>query len=327
MNFFKVDTIFYNLSSLWQSFIDDKKYDLFVASYQTISLIILISSIYFLCGKWRNTILFLNLFGSLQFHHLSLCTLRQGLSSSLTVVLLILVFKREELLYFNHKSRSKLKDQPSTGKSLSSIQSLTTKKISSSQPQNTLFILNTSIVILTLLSINTHWLGIVIAMIIYTIRYLYKVRTGREKVILPVLVFLALLFPALSVVGYRLEVYLAEASSGYGEKISFTVVSDLALIALILSNKLKNLDISINSICYFALLIISSLIISLKIITLFGFGLALRPILGLTTLQLICLPPLLTKLNFLSRLSVLALISLPYVAFIFLNNTEKFISI
>ena len=313
---------------MWQSFVDHRKYDSFVASYQTISLTILIASIYFFCDKWRNTILFLNLFGSLQFYHLSLCTLRQGLSSGFTVILLILVLKREELLYFNsHKIKNEVENEPSTEKRLSSIYSLNIKNLSSSQRQNTLFALNTSIVISVLLSINTHWLGIIIAMIIYAIRYLYKVRTGRERLILPVLISFVVLFPALSIVGYRLEVYLAEASAGYGEKISLTVVSDLVLIYLMSLNKLKNSDTSITSICYFALLIISSLIVFFKIITLFGFGLTLRLILGLTTLQLICLPALLNELSFLFRLSILALISIPYIIFIFLNNTEKFISI
>jgi hypothetical protein len=327
LNFFKVDTIFYNLSSLWQSFVDYRKYDLFVASYQTISLTILITSIYFFCGKWRNTILFLNLFGSLQFYHLSLCTLRQGLSSGFTVLLLVLVFKREELLSFNHKIRIELESNPSTENSLSSIYSFNLKKISIAQYKNTLFALNTSIIVVTLLSVNTHWIGIIMAMIIYTIRYLYRVRIGREKVILPVLIFFVVLSLALSIVGYRLEVYLAEVSAGYGEKISLTVISDLVLISMLFFNKLKNPGVSITSICYFALLIISSIIIFLKIITLFGFGLALRVILGLTTLQLICLPVMLNKLSFLFRLSILALISIPYIIFIFVNNTEKFISI
>ena len=136
-----------------------------------------------------------------------------------------------------------------------------------------------------------------------------------------------IVLPVFSIVGNRVEVYLAEVGAGYGEKIALTVISDLVLLFMIFNNMFKNPDVSIKSICYLSILIISSLIVFLKIIKLFGFGLALRLILGLTTLQLICLPVILNNLSFLLRLSIIALISIPYVVFIFLNNTEKFISV
>jgi hypothetical protein len=335
LNFLRIDTVFYNLSSLWQSFVDYRKYDLFVASYQTISLTILIAAIYVFCGKWRNTILFLNLFGSLQFYHLSLCTLRQGLSSGITVLLLILIFKREELLSANQKiaddqlteQATLSTDNPLRKKDSQIVNFMNAKRPSNLHSKNTLFVLNTSIIFTTLLSANTHWTGVIMAMIIYAIKYLYKIRLDRKRVLLPVIMAFIVLLPIFSIIGNRIEVYLAELGTGYGEKIALTVISDLVLVLMIFNNMFKNPDVSIKSIAYLSLLLISSLIIFLKVITLFGFGLALRLILGLTTIQLICLPVLLNNLSFLLRLSIIALISIPYVVFIFSNNTEKFISI
>jgi hypothetical protein len=266
---------------------------------------------------------------------LSLCTLRQGLSSGITVLLLILIFKREDLLSTNlqveddlliEKSPISVYDS-STKNSITSFQLFKAKRGLNSQSKNTLFSLNIAIIITTILSANTHWTGVIMAMIIYAIRYLYKIRVYRKRVLLPIILAFMILLPVFSVIGNRIEVYLAEAGAGYGEKIALTVISDLALILLIFNNMFKNPDVSTKSICYLSLLLISSLIIFLKVITLFGFGLALRLILGLTTLQLICLPVLLNNLSFLLRLSIIALISIPFVMFIFLINTEKFIAV
>jgi hypothetical protein len=278
---------------------DYRKYDLFVASYQTASLVILMSSIYYFCGRWRNTILFMNLFGSLQFYHLSLCTLRQGLSSVFTVLLLILVFQGEET--FNAQNK-------------------------------TVFLgFNASLIILTILSINSHWTGIVMAMIIYAIRYFQKIRIyGSKRFIIAAVLAFAILPSLFSVIEGRLDVYLAESGTGYGEKIFLTSISDLALILMVLLNKFNKLskpDISVTAICYVALIIISSLLILFKIITLMGFGVALRMILGLTTLQLICLPVLLNNLSISFRILIIGLISTPYLVFIFLTSPEKFIPV
>jgi hypothetical protein len=257
--------------------------------------------------------------------------LRQGLSSGITVILLILIFRREDLLSANLITEDnpliKKNASPSPAdllikKGIAPVEYLNIKRGSNPQSKNALLTLNIFIVITTLLSVNTHWTGVIMATIVYAIRYLYKVRIYRKRVLLPVILAFVILLPLFSIVGDRIEVYLAETGGGYGEKIAFTVISDLVLIFLIFNNMFKNPDISIKSICYLSLLVISSLIVFLKVITLFGFGLALRLILGLTTLQLICLPAILNNLSFLLRLSIVALISIPYVVFIFLNKTE-----
>lgn len=298
-NFFKVDTIFYNLSSLWQSLIDYKKYDLFFASYQTISITILVYGIYHFCGKWRNTILFLNLFGSLQFYHLTLCTLRQGLSSGFSVLLLILVFQGKEMLL--------------------------------SQSKITPFALNTCIAIITLLTINTHWTGVFIAMTIHAIRYFQEIRkTKTIRIIFTTLISFILLASTFSIAINKLNVYSIEAGTGYGEKIFLTLINDIGLILVIFYgrlNKLKTPDTSVVSICYLGLLIISSLLIFFKILTLFGFGVGLRVILGLTTLQLICLPAILNNANISVKLLIVVLMSTPYLVFIFVSSPERFIPV
>jgi hypothetical protein len=261
--------------------------------------------------------------------------LRQGLSSGITVLLLILIFRREDLLSANLRIENdplieKILPSPAEPlikKGITPAQFLNVKRESNPQRKNTLLTLNILIIITTLLSVNTHWTGVIMAMIVYAIGYIYKVRIDRKRVLIPVILTFVILLPVFSIIGNRIEVYLAELGAGYGEKIAFTVISDLVLLFMIFNNMFKNPDISIKSICYLSLLIISSLIIFLKVITLFGFGLALRLILGLTTLQLICLPAILNNLSFLPRLSIIALISIPYLVFIFLNNTEKFTSV
>jgi hypothetical protein len=249
--------------------------------------------------------------------------LRQGLSSGITALLLILIFRREDLLSANLRTE----DDSSVKKGIAPVHFLNVKRGFNLPHKNTLLTLNVLIIITTLLSANTHWTGVIMAMIVYAIRYLYRVRIDRTRVLIPAIIAVVILLPVFSIIGNRIEVYLAEAGAGYGEKIAFTVISDLVLMFMILNNMFKNPDFSTKSISYLSLLVISSLIIFLKVITLFGFGLALRLILGLTTLQLICLPVILNNLSFLLRLSIIALISIPYVIFIFLNNTEKFTSV
>jgi hypothetical protein len=305
LNFLQVDRLFYNLSSLYQSVIDYTKYDLFVALYQTASLIILFYSIYHLCHKWKNTILFLNLFGSLQFYHLSVCTLRQGLSSALTVLLCTLLFN----------------------------QSIERSTLLHSKNKYIFYSFNAISIFIGFLSINAHWTGIIVSATIYGIKYFQDIRLSEKiiiirKVIYIVTIFLTVLIFTLPAIIMKLNIYLSESISGYGSNIYLTVISDLVLICIAYSDnfkKFKRADHSSVSICWLTLLCSSILLVCLKMLTFLGFGFGIRIILGLTTLQLICLPVLLEKLNLLLRLFVVFLIATPYLIFIFVFGTEKFV--
>jgi hypothetical protein len=288
LQFFQVDRLFQNIASLWQSFFDPRRFDLFVSFYQTISFSVLAYSIYCFCGKWCNTILFVSIFGSFQLQYLTMCSLRQGLSSSLSTLLLIALYKNNE--------------------------------ISKNQALNLVKYL-----LLILFIVNAHWTGILLVPVIYASHFLMKTasfgKNARLRIALfSLLILTGLLGSILPVFYSRTAIYL-EGASGFGARIYITAVIDFYIIFIVFFHARNNPNFALCQKLN-QLIITSSILIILKIATLFGFTDAVRLVMGVNIIQILCLPELLDRLSLSLRILTVFIISLPYTVFLFVFASE-----
>jgi EpsG family len=292
LNFLQPDSLFGNLASLWQSIFDlsATHVDQFLTFYQTLSLFILIICIYFICGRWNNTVLFMTLFGSLQFHHLTICSLRHGLSSSITIIILALIYKDR-----NIKALNKL-----------------------SYLYKTLF---------AIVAINAHWTAIIIIPLIYSpvvIEIILKSYKDRIKLLLlTCLIIFILLLLTIIILQSQIEIY-REQSIEYGARIHFTAINDILL--LFITNRISRRENFCESELFMLrqLKMMSILLVVMKVVTFIGFGAGVRIVMGLHIIQLMCLPTVLNKLDIPSRITTLFMLSIPYLFFIFSSKVETF---
>jgi hypothetical protein len=294
LNFLQPDNLFGNLASLWQYIFDASAthVDPFLTSYQTLSLFILIICIYSICNKWKSTVLFMSLFGSLQFHHLSICSLRHGLSSSITIIIFALIYKR-------HEKSTKISNK------LSSLYKI-------------LFVI---------VAVNAHWTAIIIIPLIYLSVVLEGIfKNDRARVpllLLTCLIVVVLLFLMIIILQSQLEFY-SEQSIEYGARIHFTAINDILL--LFVANRISGHEnFSERELALLKQLkVMSILLVAMKIITFIGFGAGVRIVMGLHIIQIFCIPALLNKLDISSKIITLFMLSIPYLFFIFSSKVEIF---
>lgn len=303
-------------------------YHFFTAFYQASSIFILVLLIYSFFPRWKNTLLFLVLFGSLQFYHVILCAIRQGLSASFLAVFLMILMPEA-------KMRGKIKK----------------------------FII---VFLMFYLAIFSHWQSLILILLILLF-FLPSLKLPKSRLISKVIksrVILLIAAFALFIVAYfyaveiasqlirplasivlsgqsnAIEIYTDFGNQGsYGTRFFWTSYIDLIFIYLSLSrrkslNKLlhskfgNSLPDSRNQISFLNLIVYFSLInLVLKSLMLSGLGVLIRLSISIHLLQILCIPSLLDRMRKPMSIAFIALISLPSVLFIFLVSNSGFLNI
>lgn len=333
-----LDKSYQTLAGIWGSLVAYLKldfilgYNLFTALYQTTSILLLILFLFFFFPKWKNTILFFILFGSLQFQHIIVCGIRSGLSSSLTI-----------LLFFTYMSF--MSERRSTNKNNKSFLPL---------------------VFLALLSAFAHWQAAIAILIIAFFEVIMSKSFTLVAQAITLGLFtrkitLVLLFTLTGITLYfypqifsssvlsfsaiflqaqyqKISLYLDEgAFSFYGTRLSVTFYIELVIIYLyfkkeplmrMIVNKEKSQSNSLDYaqyklLAYLGYLSFLNLIVKLLLST--GLGVLLRVSVVTHLLQIFCLPVLLDSLKMRSRVILVLLMSLPYLYFIFFVSKERFL--
>jgi hypothetical protein len=312
-----IDKSFTALAIIWQLLFNDD-FSIFLRIYQTIGLGLIIFAISRLSWVWSNTVLFLIIFGSLQFYHLSLCASRQGLSSGFVAIIFSLAIERSN------------------------------SKINFVKSFKFMFIG------LFLVSIYCHWTGIFMGVIFYgTVVFSQnlfsfqpdpkKVSTKPSRLFFRVLILLTLIgvilyFGSTSIEFEKINLYLSEVGGGYGTNISYTFLADILFIFMsfyYIKTTYRQLDLSqteandfsqysVNSFSIVALILISILSLFFKLLAFLGYGTAIRIIIELTMVQYLLLPILLDKTKILARSLVILFLSSPYLYFIFFISEQEF---
>lgn len=301
-----IDKSFILLAIIFKSIFDSSDFSLFLRIYQTIGLGLIIFAISRLSLIWSNTVLFLIIFGSLQFYHLNLCAVRQGLSSGFIAIMFVLAIN--------------------------------------SSKKNSLKPLNFTSIGLFLLSIYCHWTAIIMGFILYISVFLDRnifffksyAKNSYSKLIIyslgiPILILLFL------IPFEKIYSYLSETGGDYGRSISFTFFVDIIFIVIsfyyvkiirqkfdIETNTNEFTEYSSSSFSLVALIFISVISIFLKLLSFLGYGTAIRMIIELTMTQYLLLPVLLEKIKKLIRPLVILLLSAPYFYFIFFISQLEF---
>lgn len=363
-NLIQVDGLYTTLAGVWSLSIGKlltvsgiSSFHLFTAYYQTATIVILIITIYFFYPRWKNMLLFMILFGSLQFQHIILCGIRHGLSSSLV-----------------------------------SLTFISFHKVFASEEKKPNWVV---LVCLALIAMFAHWQAIIILLLFmffwlirsakrltgFSIPKIFRSRFTLV-LILPyicLLVYLSyqliisyLILPLssnlLSSQYSRIELYVSGGWSGYGTRIALTSYLDIMLIylsfriiqrirnidkilvhfpfsriqkilkkdVLYLNSKNElyleeNKDCKINKLNFsdddnlFLIWIIYFSVLNLftKIIVYAGVGVLIRVSVSIHLLQILCLPFLLKNLGIRTRLFLFLLSSAPYVYFVLFVAGDK----
>lgn len=310
-----IDRSFMALAIIWQ-LIFSEDFSTFLRVYQTIGLGLIIFAISRLSWVWSNTVLFIIIFGSLQFYHLNLCASRQGLSSGFVAIIFSLAIER----YNSNRNFVK--------------------------PFNLMFIG------LIIFSIYCHWTGIIMGFIFYAIilfseksvsfkthnKNIFKsLRLFFGILILLIIVGVILYYGRSSIEFEKINLYLSEAGGGYGTSIPYTFFADIIFIVMsiyYIKATYKKLDAdndvngfpeySVKSFPVVALILISVLSLFFKLIAFLGYGTTIRIVIELTMLQYLLLPIFLEKTKILARSLVVLSLSLPYFYFIFFVSQQEF---
>jgi hypothetical protein len=332
-SFLGIDKSYLFFGFTWDSLVgkylnQDANYNIFSALYKTVSIVLLLILVRFFHPKWQNTITFLALFGSMHYYHIISCTIRQGLSNSFSVWLILL------MIHFAD-SRKKYKNQS--------------------------FLRYILVGALVLASIFSHWQGIPISLVIFSIFLLKQIskkfsirsikKLFRSRLLLITLIllifFLIYVFPSFFtryiILNFSqlfvadqystIELYTELTDGGYGQKIGFTFYIDLLLIFLSsgimrqLSSRIEITEESHNQEYLKWLIYLSCFSLFLKALTIAGLGTLVRLIAAIYILQIFCLPSLLNQLTKKMRLILIALMSIPYLYFIFFVSYEEFMII
>jgi hypothetical protein len=312
-----IDKAFIALSATWKLLFNVLDFSLFMRVYQTIGLGLIIFSISRL--SWSNTVMFLIIFGSLQFYHLSLCASRQGFSSGFVAIIFSLA-----------------------------IESLNSK-INFVKSFKFMFMFGG----LFLLSIYTHWTGLLMGIIFYISfvfsRNILSFKPQKKNIFtksfkwgfqIPVLIATVstIFYFSRSLAAFeRLNIYLSQTGEEYGNKIAYTFFADIIFLLMSiyeikaiskkLDNKNKATDFpgySGNFHIAVALALISLLSLFFKLIAFLGYGTTIRIVIELTMLQYLFLPTFLERIKKPVRFLIVLLLSVPYLYFIFFVSQQEF---
>jgi hypothetical protein len=312
-----IDKAFIALSATWKLLFNALDFSLFMRVYQTIGLGLIIFSISRL--SWSNTVMFLIIFGSLQFYHLSLCASRQGFSSGFVAIIFSLA-----------------------------IESLNSK-INFVKSFKFMFMFGG----LFLLSIYTHWTGLLMGIIFYISfvfsRNILSFKPQKKNIFtksfkwgfqIPVLIATVstIFYFSRSLAAFeRLNIYLSQTGEEYGNKIAYTFFADIIFLLMSiyeikaiskkLDNKNKATDFpgySGNFHIAVALALISLLSLFFKLIAFLGYGITIRIVIELTMLQYLFLPTFLERIKKPVRFLIVLLLSVPYLYFIFFVSQQEF---
>ncbi|MGC8451451.1 MAG: EpsG family protein [Cylindrospermopsis raciborskii] len=325
-----LDASYRTLASIWGSLIPLDldfvlSYHLFTAVYQTTSILILVVFLFFFCPRWKNTLLFFILFGSLQFQHIILCGIRHGLSSSITVLLFFafinFITKREgylSIVFLALLSVFTHWQAVIVILIIILLQIVTSKSFTSVFRSKTLKLFRSKIILVPVFTL--------IFIVLYAAPQIFtNLVIGFSEIVL-------------SGQAGRISIYLdSSLDFEYGTKSSLLFYIDMILIyfslfrgEIIKSRLSKGNDETDFNYCtqcklldWIGYLSIVNLIV--KLLLAVGLGTLLRLSATIHLLQIFCIPVLLDSLKMKSRVVLVLLMSLPYLYFLFFISAEKFL--